>query len=52
MAPAGRKFGAVLESDLGDSKAALNWGKALCARAELASSQALLPADEEPDPQV
>ncbi len=48
----GRKFGAVLESDLSDSRAALNWGKALCARAELASSTALLPADEEPDPQV
>ena len=49
---AGRKFGAVLESDLTDGKAALNWGKALCARAELASSVALLPADEEPDTQV
>ena len=48
----GRKFGAVLESDLSDGRAALNWGKALCARAQLASSTALLPADEEPDPQV
>ena len=52
MVLTGRKFGAVLESDLGDHKAALNWGKALCVRAELASSGALLPADENPDPQV
>ena len=42
----------MLESDLSDSRAALNWGKALCARAELASNVALLPADEEPDVQV
>lgn len=48
----GRKFGAVLQSDLGDSRAALNWGKALCLRAELASRAELLPEGEAPDPQV
>lgn len=48
----GRKFGAVLQSDLGDSRAALNWGKALCLRAELASRPALLPEGQESDPQV
>ena len=42
----------VLQSDLGDSRAALNWGKALCLRAELASRPALLPEGEAPDPQV
>ena len=51
-AHAGRKFGAVLQSDLGDSRAALNWGKALCLRAQLLTNEALLPADDAPDPQV
>lgn len=52
MASTGRKFGLVLQSDLTDSRAALNWGKALCLRAQLLTNEALLPADEAPDPEV
>ena len=48
----GRQFRAVLQSDLSDGRAALNWGKALCLRAELVSNPALMPDDEAPDTQV